>query len=51
VTRHSPAEEIFSGKTLEEALAWCLIWMMAKGTGRPKGLDRGREIGVGPFLA
>ena len=27
----------FSGKTLEEALAWCLVWLMAP------------EIGVGPF--
>jgi hypothetical protein len=29
----------FYGCTLEAALAWCLIWLMAP------------EIGVGPFLA
>jgi len=38
VTLHSPEEQDFSGKTLEEALAWCLVWLMAP------------EIGVGPFL-
>jgi hypothetical protein len=32
----SPREE-FYGRTLEEALAWWLIWLM------------GPEIGVGPF--
>ena len=30
-------ERDFSGKTLEEALAWCLVWLMAP------------EIGVGAF--
>jgi hypothetical protein len=25
----SPEEETFYGKTLEEALAWCLVWLMA----------------------
>ena len=34
----SPEEQTFSGMTLEEALAWCLVWLMAP------------EIGVGPFL-
>jgi hypothetical protein len=38
VTLHSPEEQDFYGKTLEEALAWCLVWLMAP------------EIGVGPFL-
>ena len=28
----------FSGKTLEEALAWCLVWLMAL------------ELGIGSFL-
>jgi hypothetical protein len=37
VTLHSPEEHDFSGKTLEAALAWCLVWLMAP------------EIGVGPF--
>ena len=37
VTLHSPEELGFYGKTLEEALAWCLVWLMAP------------EIGVGPF--
>ena len=59
VTLHSPEEQDFYyRKTLEEALAWCLVWLMAKGTpgdwglgtGHPKGLDWGRELGIGPFL-
>jgi hypothetical protein len=25
VTLHSPEEQDFSGRTLEEALAWCLV--------------------------
>ena len=33
---HSPREG-FYGRTLEEGLAWCLVWLMAP------------EIGVGPF--
>ena len=33
---HSP-RETFCGRTLEEALAWCLVWLMAP------------EIGVGMF--
>jgi hypothetical protein len=37
VTLHSPQDHDFPGKTLE-ALAWCLVWLMAP------------EIGVGPFL-
>src|SRR5687768_16663071 len=37
VTLHSPDEHDFYGKTLEEALAWCLVWLMAP------------ELGVGPF--
>jgi hypothetical protein len=28
VTRHSPEEHDFNGKTLEEVLAWCLVWLM-----------------------
>jgi hypothetical protein len=47
VTLQSPDEQDFSGKTLEEALAWCLVWLMAKGT---LG-DWGHELGVGPFLS
>jgi hypothetical protein len=57
VTLHSPEEQAFYGKTLEEALAWCLEWLIAKGTGHPKGPDWGHgtpgdwghEIGIGPF--
>jgi hypothetical protein len=49
VTLHSPEAQDFSGKTLEEALAWCLVWLMVKGTGHPKGLDWAHEIGVRPF--
>jgi hypothetical protein len=37
VTLHSPEEQDFYGKTLEEALAWCLVWLMAP------------ELGIGPF--
>jgi phage terminase large subunit-like protein len=37
VTLHSPEEQTFYGKTLEEALAWCLVWLMAP------------ELGIGPF--
>jgi hypothetical protein len=39
VTLHSPDEQDFHGRTLEEALAWCLIWLMEP------------ELGVGPFRA
>jgi hypothetical protein len=39
VTLHSPDEQDFYGKSLEEALAWCLVWLMAP------------ELGVGPFIA
>jgi len=46
VTPHSPEQQDCSGKTLEEALAWCLVWLMAKGTPHPKGLDWGHEISV-----
>jgi hypothetical protein len=38
VTRHFPEEQDFSGKSLEEALAWCLVWLMVP------------ELGIGPFL-
>jgi hypothetical protein len=34
----SRQEQTFSGRTLEEALAWCLVWLMAP------------EIGVDQFL-
>ena len=37
LTLSSPERQEFSGRTLEEALAWCLVWLMAP------------EIGVGPF--
>jgi hypothetical protein len=38
VTLSSLEEQTFNGKTLEEALAWCLVWLMAP------------ELGVGPFV-
>jgi hypothetical protein len=38
VMLHSPEEQHFYGKTLEEALAWCLVSLMAP------------ELGIGPFL-
>jgi hypothetical protein len=51
VTLSSPDEQKFYRRALEEALAWCLIWLMAKGTGHPKGLDWGHELGIGPIVA
>jgi hypothetical protein len=39
VTLHSPEEHEFYGRTLVEALAWSLVWLMAP------------EPGIGPFLA
>jgi hypothetical protein len=39
VTLHSPEDQQFYGRTLEEALAWCLVWLLAP------------ELGVGPFRA
>jgi hypothetical protein len=36
-TRRGSFPQDFYGKTLEEALAWCLVWLMAP------------EIGVWPF--
>ena len=38
VTMQSPEEYDFYGKTLEEGLAWCLVWLMAP------------ELGTGSFL-
>ena len=38
VTLHTPEEQDFYGRTLEEGLAWCLVWLMAP------------ELGIGPFL-
>jgi hypothetical protein len=38
VTLHSPDEQDFYGRTLEEGLAWCLVWLMFP------------ELGIGPFL-
>jgi hypothetical protein len=35
----SPEEQDFSAKTPLEALAWCLVWLMAP------------ELGIGPILA
>jgi hypothetical protein len=49
VTLSSPERQEFYGRTLEEALACSLVLLMAKGTGHPKGLDWGHELGIGPF--
>ncbi|MFT4038131.1 MAG: hypothetical protein QM692_08140 [Thermomicrobiales bacterium] len=35
---HFPEAQTFHGRTLEEALAWCLVYLMAP------------ELGVGPFF-
>jgi hypothetical protein len=45
VTLDSPERHEFSGTTLEEALAWCLVWLMAKGTAGAWG----PALGSGPF--
>jgi hypothetical protein len=37
VTLSSPEEQTFYGRTLEEGLPWCLVWLMAP------------DIGDGPF--
>jgi hypothetical protein len=37
-TFYSPEEQDFYGTTVGEALAWCLVWLMAP------------ELGIGPFL-
>jgi hypothetical protein len=37
VTLHSPEEQTIYGRTLEEGLAWCLVWLMAP------------ELGIRPF--
>ena len=58
MTLDSPERHDFSGETLEEALAWCLVCLMAKGTpgdwgqgtGHPTGPGWGYELGIGPFL-
>lgn len=38
VTLYHPEQQVFYGNTLEEALAWCLVWLMFP------------EIGIGQFL-
>jgi transcriptional regulator with XRE-family HTH domain len=38
VTLNSSERQEFYGRTLEEGLAWCLVWLMAP------------ELGIGPFL-
>ena len=50
VTPHVPIELDVYGRTLQEGLAWWLVWLIAKGSGHPQGLDRGHELGIGPLL-
>jgi hypothetical protein len=38
-TLHSAEKQDFSGTTLEEGLARCLVWLMATGNGHPMGVD------------
>ena len=38
VTLHSPEEHDFYDRTLEEALAWCLVWLMAPELGSERVL-------------
>ena len=38
VMLHSPEDQDFSGRTLEEGLAWCLVGLMVP------------ELGIGPFV-
>jgi hypothetical protein len=46
VAWNSLDEQVVSGTTLRKALAWCLVRLMAKGIGRPKGRDWGYELGM-----
>jgi hypothetical protein len=46
VMLHSPEEQDFYGKTLKEALAWYLVWLMAKGTPGDRGLGTGHPQGL-----
>jgi hypothetical protein len=50
VALHSPEAAVFSGRTLEETLPWCLVSLMAQETGHPQGLDQEPEFGVGPCV-
>jgi hypothetical protein len=43
VTLHSPKEKDFSGKTLEEVVAWCVVWLMTP----ELGSDRSTQLGDG----
>ncbi len=43
----SSEEQTFYGRTLEEALAWNLVWLMVKGTGHPQGLDWDMRLASG----
>ena len=47
VTLHSPEDRDFSRKTLEEALAWCVVWLTTTGTRRPTSRDWGQALGIG----
>jgi hypothetical protein len=38
VTLHHPEEQTCFGRTLEEALAWCLVWLMFPEIGIGQGL-------------
>jgi hypothetical protein len=48
VTLDSPERQEFSGKTLEDALIWGLVWLMATVIGHRRGFDWGHAIGAGP---
>jgi hypothetical protein len=44
VMLHAPEQQDFSSKTLEDALAWCLVWMKAPELGISRfWSDRGRS--------
>jgi hypothetical protein len=41
VTLSVPKVQDFSGKKLAEALAWCLVWLMATENGAALGVSSG----------
>jgi hypothetical protein len=47
VTLSHAEAQTFDGRALEEGLAWRLVWVMAKQSGHPTGLDWGHALGVG----
>ena len=47
---HSAEDQDFSRKTLDEALAWCVVWLTTKGTRHPTDRDWRQALDIGPVL-